>query len=244
MTKLNQVVALEKGVKAKADRELTDAYHLIQKIPMLNGIARTYRPKAEDGDQYPAERTEVMTRAEGVMDSVASSLTRLFDVIATKETANCQAVADVVVDGTVLLDSVPVTYLLFLEKQLVHISTFVEKLPTLDPAESWSMSDAANAWQTVPRDTTKSKKVPKNWVKDPGNDKHPAQVEVYHEDILEGYWTTVKFSGAIPATRKEELAKRVTKLVEAVKCAREEANGLEITGEARVGDQVFGYLFA
>ena len=73
-------------------------------------------------------------------------------------------------------------------------------------------------------------------------EKHPAQVQVYHEDIVVGTWTTVRFSGALPATEIRAMLERVTKLREAVKMAREEANGLEVT-DRRVGDAVFGYLF-
>lgn len=47
--------------------------------------------------------------------------------------------------------------------------------------------------------------VPRNHVKAEATDKHPAQVEVYHEDVPVGYWTTVKFSGALPARRVNEL---------------------------------------
>jgi hypothetical protein len=35
-------------------------------------------------------------------------------------------------------------------------------------------------------------------VKAEATEKHPAQVEVYHEDVVVGQWKTVKFSGALP----------------------------------------------
>ena len=38
---------------------------------------------------------------------------------------------------------------------------------------------------------------------------HPAQVQVYMEDVPEGDWTTVKFSGALPASRVRTLLERV-----------------------------------
>ena len=53
----------------------------------------------------------------------------------------------------------------------------------------------------------------------------------------------MKFSGALPAQRVNELLARVEKLQEAVKYAREEANDIE-ADEQKVGDRVFGYLFA
>lgn len=241
-TKLNQIVAVEKGVKSKAQREVTSVYHVIQKPALLAGIARTYEPKDDDGDRLPAESTRVQVSVEEQLENFANSLTRLFDVTLTKETANAVAQADVVVDGNVLLANVPVTYLLFLEKQLNDVRTFVAALPTLDPSEVWTRDDNTGAYVTPQTQTVKTKKVPKNWVKAEATDKHPAQVEIFHEDVVVGTWTTVKFSGAIPQTRKTELLERVDKLVLAVKFAREEANGLEIT-DASAAAEVFGYLF-
>jgi len=52
----------------------------------------------------------------------------------------------------------------------------------------------------------------------------------------------VKFSGALPAARINELLERVEALQAAVKFAREEANGTVVTDQ-HVGDAVFGYLF-
>jgi hypothetical protein len=101
---------------------------------------------------------------------------------------------------------------------------------------------STDAWKTEPVRTLRTKKVPRNHVKAEATEKHPAQVEVYYEDIPVGYWTTVKFSGALPARRVNELLDRVEKLQQAVKFAREEANGVDVVDQ-RVGDSVFGYLF-
>jgi hypothetical protein len=90
--------------------------------------------------------------------------------------------------------------------------------------------------------TIKTKKIPRNHVKAEATDKHPAQVEVYYEDVVVGTWRTIKFSGALPASRVNELLNRVEKLQEAVKFAREEANNMEVT-EQKVGAKVFQYLF-
>jgi hypothetical protein len=169
-------------------------------------------------------------------------LTQLFDVTATKDWANTRARADVVVDGQTLLTQVPATYLLFLEKQLVDLHTFVKKLPVLDAAESWTFDPSADAWATEPVQTAKTKKIPRNHVKAEPTDKHPAQVEVYYEDVVVGYWRTVKFSGALPAQRVNELLARVERLQETVKFAREEANNLEVE-DGKVGERIFHYVF-
>ncbi|WP_443608529.1 DUF7873 family protein [Actinomadura violacea] len=68
-------------------------------------------------------------------------------------------------------------------------------------------------------------------------------METYTEDVIVGTWTRTAFSGALPARRVNELRERVAKLQAAIKFAREEANGAEVT-DRKVGEAVFGYLFA
>lgn len=243
MTKLNQIIAIEKGVKSQSFQELTEAHLALQKPALLSGISRTYRPKDEEGEQLPPESTKVQIKADEIIRRTVASLTRLLDVAATKDAANCLAKADVVVDGKVLLPQVPVATLLFLEKQLVDMHTFIRKLPVLDASETWVFDASADCWATEPNQTVRTKKIPRNHVKAEATDKHPAQVEVYYEDVTVGTWRTVKFSGALPAKRVNELLERVEKLQQAVKFAREEANSVEVT-DKKMGEAFFGYLFS
>ena len=93
-----------------------------------------------------------------------------------------------------------------------------------------------------PYQTSKTKKIMKNHVKAEATKEHPAQVETYTEDVVVGYWTTLKFSGAVPAKERNEMLDRVKKLQEAVKCAREEANGMEVESK-KIGGAVLQYIF-
>jgi hypothetical protein len=243
MAKLNQVIAIEKGVKTRAHGELTEAHQQLLKPSLLSGISRTYRPRDEEGEQLPPESTRVQLKADEIIRKTVDTLVELFDVTATKEWANCEARADVVVDGRTLLEKVPVTYLLFLEKQLVDLHTFVKKLPVLDASETWTFDAGADCWATEPVQTAKTKKIPRNHVKAEATEKHPAQVEVYYEDVVVGTWRTVKFSGALPARRVNELLARVEKLQQAVKFAREEANSARAE-DRKTGRAVLEFLFA
>lgn len=242
MTLLNQIVAVEKGVKARVDKRITAAYHNLQKSQLFTGLSRTYTPRTEDDAPQPPESTRVQTTVVEQLNDMASALTELFDVVLTKEKANTIAKADVKVDGQVIVADVPVSYLLFLEKQLVHWHTALTKVPVLDPAEEWAEDPTTENWFRTPAvQTIRSKKVMRNHVKAEATDRHPAQVEVYTEDIPVGTWSTTKFSGAIPAKRRDELIARIDTLLDAVKAAREDANSLEIDQE-RAGAAIFSYL--
>lgn len=243
MSNLHQILAAEKGVKGRSARTFTDAHHTVAKTALLSGIARTYQPHDDDGERLPSESTPVQVNVRDAITDVTDALTELFDVVITKDAANQVATADLVVDDVVLVPGVPVTTLLFLEKQLTDIYTFVRKLPVLDPAESWSFDEQRGHYATAPVETARSKKIMKTHVAYPATTEHPAQTQTYGEDIQVGLWTTRKFSGALPAARVAELTARVVRLQKAVTAARQKANGLDVL-DRRMGELVLGYLFA
>ncbi len=242
--KLNQVIAILQTVKANSTKAKTSVYHLIQKNTMFQGISRTFQPVAEDGFVYPPENQTLQMKAEDLLSSFEQACTELFNLCATQDWANAQAKADIVVDGTTILREVPVSYLLFLEKQLADIKTFISTLPILDTSESWVYDGQQECFATEPKYTTKTKKIVKPVVLYEATKEHPAQVKESSEDVPEGTWRTVKFSGAISQARQNELLRRVDKLMQEVIFAREQANSLEVTQQNQVARSIFGYLFA
>jgi hypothetical protein len=241
--KLNQIIAIEKGVKSSTTSAMTLLHRKSQVADLLSGITRTYEPKDAEGDQLPGEFTHVQLRHAEMLQNLGEVMTELFDVTATKDWANTEAKADVVLEnGDTLLEAVPPTYLLFLEKQLVDIHTFVAKLPVLDPSFEWEFDQARGYYVTPPKESTRTVKLPKAFVKYEATDKHPAQVDTFTEDKIVGTWTTVKMSGAIRETDKREILARIVALQKAVKFAREEANASEVTSK-KTGQAIFDYLF-
>lgn len=242
MPKLNQIIAIQAGKKTQAKETLTEAYHKLKKPELLSGIVRTYQPRDDGGEPQPDERKMVQLKVNETIRQVMRDLIEMFDVVATQDWANSTAKSDVIVDGHRLLRDVPVTHLLFLEKQLVDVRTFVESLPVLDSAEEWEYRGEVDAHVSAPARTNRTKKVPRNHVKYEATKEHPAQVEMYMEDVWVGTWTTTKFSGAIPAATKNAMLDRVRKLLDAVKAAREEANVMEVKTQ-KVGEALLGYIF-
>lgn len=239
---LNQVIAVVADKKKTALESLTAAYHKIQKPELFAGISKTYRPRDEDGDRLPSEQNRVQVKVRELIREVRKPLTDMYDTVATQDAANCKASADVIADSKLILANVPVTTLLFLEKQVNDIKAFVSKLPTLDPSEKWDYDSNADCYATEPAETTRSKKISKPVVLYEATDKHPAQVHVQSEDILAGYWKTIKFSGAIPAKEKNAMLDRVRQLHEAIVKAREQANATTVT-EVRIGQEVLDFVF-
>jgi len=242
MPKLNQIIAIANGVKSRAEKRVTELYHKIQKPSLFEGISRTYRSKDDDGEQLPPESKHIQANATDICKQASEIWTELIDVIATQDIANCIASSGITVDGKVIIAEVPVTHLLFLEKKMNDILAFVNALPTLDPASKWEWSDAGNCWKTEEVETTRTKKIPRNHVKYEATKEHPAQVEMFNEDVIVGNWTKVDFSGALPEKHKKECIQRITKLQDAIKQARENANSMEAENQS-VGKEIFEYLF-
>lgn len=243
MPKLNQILAVEKGTKSRAYGELTQMNKAAQKPALFSGFSKNYRPKDEDGERFPPEAQRVQKTAREMLDQLGKVMSELFDVTATKDWANTRAKADIVVDGEVLLGQVPATHILFLEKQLADIQTFVQNLPVLDPSEEWRFDEAADLFKSELTTTARTKKVQKPIVLYDATKEHPAQTQLVAEDEVIGHWDTVKQSGALPARRRESLLLRVEKLIKALKFAREEANSSECENE-RTGEKLFAYLLA
>ncbi len=243
MTRLHQILAIDKTLRGDTEKAVTLLHRTLAKEPLLSGITKTYRKINDEDPDLPGESNLVQVRAAQVLDEAAARLTRLFDVTAARDFTNCKARADIVLrDGTVLVADVPATYLLYLQKALINVETLVRKLPVLSPEETWEFDPATDTYRTKATTTTRGKKIPRNHVKAKATDKHPEQVEVYYEDTTVGYWDTVKYSGALPAQRVNELLDRVIDLAEAVKMARETANTVEID-DPKPGKVLFDWLF-
>lgn len=241
--RLSQVVAVESGIKSRVESEKTQLYHLVQKGDAFNGFTKKYRPLSEDGERYPDETKLVQLQVEEVLQQLTQRLVELWDNTATKDYGNTIACADVVVGGRTFISNAPTTFLLWLEKQLVDLQTFIGALPVLNPDDTWTRDASSGLYKTPVTSTHKQKKQPRPIVKYDATKEHPAQTELYMEDVLVGYWDAIKQSGAVPAVRKRQLMLRIETLSKAVKMAREEANATSVTQQSIAAD-IFNYLLA
>jgi len=242
VTKLNQVIAIEKGVKGRHASEIGEVYKLAQKPALFNGQTRTYLKLKEDGEDLPQERQIVQVASSDILRRVQRSSTELVDLEYVKDKTNCIAKATVVVEGVTVVADAPVSYLLFLEKQLTDLKTFIASIPALDNAEEWEKDPHSGLYKSKETKTHRTKKVQRPIVKYDATEHHPAQTEMITDDVLVGHWATVKQSGAMPVTERNAMVERVEKLLNAVKEAREEANMHEAVATAHVGQKIFGYV--
>lgn len=100
----------------------------------------------------------------------------------------------------------------------------MSNLPVLDNAEKWSLSSASGLFETDAVHTLRTKKTQRPIALYGATDKHPAQTQLIVEDVIAGFWHTVRHSEAMPKPEKDKIMGRVEKQIIAVKEAREKAN--------------------
>lgn len=244
--KLHEVIALLKATKTTTYSRFTELHKESQRAETYSGLRKEYFRSSEDGEELPNEVKRVGRTSSQVLAEVQETLTDLFNYTSQQENGNQHAKATVTVNGRVILKDAPVTYLLFLEKQLTDLRTFITKMPVLDENKDWTLDPASGIYRTEKVRTTRTKRVQRPIVKYDAVIKEgvalPAQTEMITDDIPTGVYETTQFSGALPSPRKKELLRRVDLLIQSVKVARSEANDTKAP-EVKVAGAIFDYLF-
>ncbi len=241
--KLHQLLPIIQRIKSTTAKAKTNLYHQAQKRDLFDGLSRVYTPRDDEGYVYPSESKPIQAQASDLIDQFIEASRELFDDCATQDWTNVEAKADLDVDGVVLLSDVPVTYLLFLEKQIEDLKTFVSALPTQDVTEEWSQDTSRDCYISAPKLTTKTKKIAKPVVLYEATPQHPAQVKEVSEDVVEGTWTAIKFTSALPPAEIRQTLARIQKLEKAIIKAREGANQVEVV-KKETTSAILGYVFA
>jgi hypothetical protein len=240
--KLNQVLSIEKNVKARAISEIDKIDKAFQKPALFDGFAKLYQKLDEKDEDVPPQRQNVQIKARLALKDVSMLLAKMLDVGAQLDFANCNAKADIVIGTEKIVEGVPATYLMFLEKQLTDLHTLVDRAPTLDPAEEWKYAAEQGFYKTEPTQTSRTKKVQKALVLLAPTDKHPGQAQVITDDVTVGTYQLTKFSGAIPEGDKRAIIEKIDKMSAAVKFARQQANSVDAP-EQDAGTRIMDWLF-
>jgi len=106
--KLNQIIAVEKGVRGRGVERLTGVYKTLQRQDVFTGLQRRYTPMNDDvatpqGEMLPPETKNIQEDVHLLLQQVAEASSEIIDVTWQRDLTNCVAKADVVVDGNVLI---------------------------------------------------------------------------------------------------------------------------------------------
>jgi hypothetical protein len=242
--KLHELLAIEKGVKKRSYDKIGEMQRVLPRTDLFNGHHKKWLPLHEDSEVFPPENKKIQAFAPEMITQYVDLRTEVFDIELSKDLTNATARADIIIGETVIAAEVPATTLIFLEKELEDLRTFIQGLPIHDTAEKWDQ-DKSNSmiYRTEPERVSRTKKVERPLVLYEATEKHPAQVKTTTEDIIIGHWETTKTTSAIPVEDKLHMWQRVNRLLDAVKQARERANSATVI-DRTLGKNIFGYLLA
>jgi hypothetical protein len=248
MSKLHELLSVAGNLKSQADKVRTDLMETFEKKRQLFGEKIvSFTPSLEGANTVVETQSDLQSTVPKELEWIAVHLAKALDIQYQISEANMEARADVVLeDGSVLLKLLPATQLLELENRLQEIQGLVVKVPTLDPAKGFILDTARGKGVFKAREVVKprSKKVMKVLVKYEATKEHPAQTDVYNEDVPVGVILEQEWSGMITPAAKAEMLDRCEQVLRAVKRARSRANDLDVdVTSKKIGKQVLSFIF-
>ena len=164
------------------------------------------------------------------------------DALMKKDLTNTEAFADLVVDGNVVAERLPATFLLGLESYLKRIRAVYNAIPTLKPGIRWEPDVTQNNVYIAPEQVSfRSEKEKVHKIIVEATEHHPAQIDMWHEDRKVARIIKTETSGTLTPLTKSKLLGRVDKLIRATKKARQRANRAEIVSR-NIGHDLFNYI--
>ena len=244
-TKLHEILAVESDLERVAAHIIAEAKNTFnKKTNLFQGSVKTAE-MFEDGVPTPApEQIKMAETVPRKLTYVGKAVARWLDVVFQKERTNQKAVADLVVDGTVLATALPATFLLGLETKLKRLRDMYIEIPTLAPGIHWEPApdEGKDVYTTAaPMERFITNKQVKSTVLYEATKEHPAQIDKWTEDVKVGRYLVQASSGMITPAHKAEILGRLDKLTQAAKAARMRANSAEVQKD-QIGKVLMEYI--
>lgn len=248
MPKLHETLAIETNLESQANKVRGELANTFEKKRHLFEEKRvTFRPLSEGEAPVTEAQSDIQSTVPQELEWVSEFIIKALDASYQVAEANTKARADVVLSeddaDSVILNDVPATTLLELEKRLAEIHHLITVIPTLDPAKGFQPDQARkHVFQAREVMKTRTKKVQKPVVLYEATDKHPAQVQLVTEDVPVGVIHEQEWSGLITPLQKAEMIARVEQLTRAVRRARSRANDQEVDRTKKLGRVLLQYI--
>ena len=246
--KLHEVLAVLADLEGTAKKVRNEAIvTFTKKGPHFQGSHRTLRMFADERKQEESgaeEHKALVTTVNDKLRYVKESQVKYYDAVLQQEATNQTAVADLIIDGEVIAEGLPATFLLGMESRLKALREVFSGIPTLDPTIEWELdeSQGKGVYKAVhPETAQKNEKTVVHKVLVQATEHHPAQIEKWAENIVTGVYTTNRTCGMISVGDKSKYLSRIDTLIQAFKKARQRANSVEVVNK-NIGNKLFEYI--
>lgn len=248
MPKLHELLAIESNLEGQMNKTRAELVNTFEKKRHLFEEKRvTFRPLAEGEPEVTEAQSDIQSTVPKELDWISNFIIKALDASYQVAEANTKARADVVLDDededSVILNNVPATTLLELEKRMAEVHHLLSAIPTLDPAKGFTLDlNRTHVYQARPVTKNRTKKVNKPVVLYDATDKHPAQVQLVTEDVPVGTIYEQEWSGLITPAQKAEFLARIETLIRAIRRARSRANEQEVDKSRKIGAALMRYV--
>lgn len=242
---LHELLAVEPDLDGAHKKILLETKNTFtKKSDHFLGHLRVLRMFAEDNIDYPEVSKKLDTTVAAKLSHMEKTEIRYWNAMLQKEATNQCATADLIVDGNVIGQDLPATFLLGMETRLKHLREVYEAIPTLQPGISWILDEKMgdNIYKMEnPEEKLKTETIIEPIVLYAATNNHPAQVKEVSKTNNVGKYVTNAWSGMVSPAEKSIYLERIDKLIRAFKKARQRANTTEIVNWS-IGKEIFAYI--
>lgn len=227
-------VAVDETIKTFKGQENVFKGHHIETRPLLESDAAQAAAVAE------SETVLTQETVTGKLKEAARHWARHVNAVAQKELANTVAKADLIIDGTTLIENAPATLLLGLEAKMKNLRSTVAAAPTRDMAKEW-VSVGADVYTSPPEKRMLIHKMERSEVVIQPTEHQPGQYRTYVEAVNVAERTVTHFSGMLTPSEKKTLLGNFDRTINACKAARCRANEQK-TEDIKIGKALIEHL--
>jgi len=241
MSKLYEILAVEGDLKKKTAEILKSITALFGQPGKFTGQTVSAHVILEGEPELFPENTDMAYKVNDQLAVIHENFGGYVDVTVIKEMTNTQAFGDVIIGDVKFLETLSATSLLNLEARIAELEEVYKAIPVLDATERWKFDDGQGCFVSDVRKGYRMKKTPKVLELAKATVEHPAQVQVFQEDVPCYSVEKILFSGMLTPADKQARLDRIGKLGIAIKKARQRANDVEIKS-VKVADKIFDYI--
>lgn len=246
--KLNEILSIENDLKAAYEKILVESKTTFdKKADHFQGHHKSLKmfdQSREHEEAAQEQHKELVTTVSEKLDHSWKYIAKYFDALLVKEATNQAACADLVVDGAVIAEKVPATFLLGMEERLKKVRELYDSIPTLQPGVAWKSDETQRKGvykAEFSEKALRTEQTIKSKVLYDATKEHPAQIDKWAEQVPIGTYTTERWSGMLSPAEKAKMIARIDELLAAVKKARQRANQTEIV-KREVAKKFYEYI--
>jgi hypothetical protein len=207
------------------------------------GFLETYTPRDREGQTFADKATPVQAVVAEDLELTRKLLTTMLDASLTSYAGNCEAFADIVLDGRTLVKHVPAQYLMYLELKLQNAVTVFETMPVRSEAAAWLDSPERDGMAATPEiETQHMAKVRQHKIAPATPEHQQVLLDTWQDDVWVGKWKRTNFSGAVPEKAKRVYVERARQLLAAVQEAKVRANATQVPVRTDAGKVLTDFL--